>query len=120
MGFRSEMLRRGLACILVGALAAGVQLVVRAQSCPPGYYYASDGNCYPGPPPNYPPPAYDQAPPVSAPPVVMDGLLIGLGVLLGGIIASDHQDHHGRPEAYRAPPAHTQPERHGPYEQRRY
>jgi len=51
-----------MARVLAATLGAGVPLAVQAQSCPPGYYYASDGNCYPGPPPSYPPPPYDTAP----------------------------------------------------------
>ena len=60
----------------------------RAQTpvCPAGYYYASDGRCYPGAPPVYPPPVYEVAPPIYQPPVIFDGLAIGigLGALLGG------------------------------------
>ena len=120
MGIHSEIVRRGMTCVLIGVLAAGVPHAVQAQSCPRGYYFASDGNCYPGPPPNYPPPAYDPAPPVAAPPVVMDGLLIGLGLLIGGIIASDHDGHRGSPEAHRPPPPHTPPQRHSPYQGQRH
>ena len=120
MTTRIEVFRRSITYALLGVLGAGIPLAVEAQSCPLGYYYASDGNCYPGPPPNYPPPVYDTAPPVSAPPVVMDGLLIGLGVLVGGIIASDHGDHfRGRPEAHRPPPRRAPPEPRGPYEHER-
>lgn len=116
MTFRSGILRRGMACVLAGTLAAAVPIAAQAQSCAAGYYYASDGYCYPGPPPNYPPPAYDTAPPVSTPPVVTDGLLIGLGLLIGAAIESDHGDHRGRPEEHRPPPRRGQPEPHGPYE----
>ncbi len=119
MSFRSEILRRGVTGVLVGVLTAGVPLAVQAQSCPSGYYYASDGNCYPGPPPNYPPPAYDSAPPAAAPPVVMDGLMIGLGLLIGSAILSDHGDNRDRPEAHRPPPRRAQPERRSPYERDR-
>ena len=44
--------------------------------CPPGYYFASDGQCYPGAPPVYPPPVYEVAPPVYQPPFVVDGLAL--------------------------------------------
>ncbi len=114
MTFRSKILRRGMAGVLTGMLAAAVPMAALAQSCPAGYYYASDGNCYPGPPPNYPPPAYDTTPPVSTPPVVTDGLLLDLGLLLGAAITSDHGDHHhARPEERRPPPRRRQPEPYG-------
>lgn len=63
------------------ALGAGVAAPVDAQTpvCPPGYYYASDGQCYPGSEPYYGPPAYEFAPPVYQPPVVFDGFSLGLG-----------------------------------------
>ena len=109
MSIRTEAMSRGMACVLVATLAAGVPLAAQAQSCPPGYYYASDGNCYPGPPPTYAPPPYDAAPPVVPPAAVMDGLLIGLGLLVGGAIASDHGGHRGPPEQHRPP------ERRGPH-----
>lgn len=56
----------------------------QAPACPPGYYFASDGRCYPGgppvyAPPIYAPPAYVVAPPVYPPPVVFDGFGIGFG-----------------------------------------
>lgn len=65
-----------------GASPADAQTPV----CPPGYYFASDGQCYPGAPPVYPPPVYEVAPPVYQPPFVVDGLAlgIGLGALIGG------------------------------------
>jgi hypothetical protein len=68
--------------IWVGAAPADAQVPV----CPAGYYYASDGQCYPGAPPAYPPPIYDVAPPVYAPPVVIDGFGLGLGfgAIIGG------------------------------------
>lgn len=47
--------------------------------CPPGYYYASDGQCYPGAQPAYPPPVYEVAPPVFLPPVIFDGFGVGIG-----------------------------------------
>lgn len=109
MSVCTESLTRGIASVLVATLTAGAPLPAQAQTCPPGYYYASDGNCYPGPPPSYPPPPYDTAPPVEPPPPVLDGLLIGLGLLVvGAIIASDHDDHRGRPVPHRPP------QRHGP------
>lgn len=64
----------------VGAAPAGAQ----APVCPAGYYYASDGQCYPGVPPTYPPPVYEVAPPIYQPPVVIDGFGIGLGFGGGG------------------------------------
>jgi hypothetical protein len=61
-----------------------------AQTCPAGYYYASDGQCYPGAPPSYPPPVYVNAPPVYQPPAVFDGFAIGLGIgALVGAITDD-------------------------------
>jgi hypothetical protein len=116
MTFRSEILHRGMGFVLAGALAAAGPIAAHAQTCPSGYYFASDGNCYPGPPPNYPPPAYDASPPVSTPPVVTDGLLIGLGLLLGAAIESDHGDHRDRAEEHRSPPERGRHEPHGPYE----
>jgi hypothetical protein len=116
---------RRAACVLLGALAASAPLEALAQ-CARGYYYASDGYCYPVPPPTYQPPAYDAAPPVSPPPAVMDGLMIGLGILIGGIVLSDHGDHHGHPEEHRAPPRHEPPppppreHRHGDEHDRGY
>ncbi|MGO8920619.1 MAG: hypothetical protein ACLQJR_32400 [Stellaceae bacterium] len=69
-----------LAVVIAGASPADAQ----APVCPAGYYYASDGQCYPGAPPAYPPPVYEVAPPVYAPPLVVGGFGIGLG--LGAII----------------------------------
>lgn len=108
----SDILRRTMACVLIGTLAGLAPLWAHAQSCPPGYYYASDGNCYPAPPPSYPPPIYDAAPPVATPPVVMDGLMIGLGLLAGAVIFGDHGERRA-PEAYRPPPRRGPPERRG-------
>ena len=104
-----RILKRAAACLLCGTLAAGWPLEVLAQTCPPGYYYASDGNCYQGPPPSYPPPAYETVPPVSPPPAVTDGLMIGLGLLLGGLLVGGHPEHRGRPEAHRPPPRRYEP-----------
>jgi hypothetical protein len=64
----------------VGAAPANAQ----APPCPYGYYYASDGQCYPGSPPLYPPPAYVVAPPVYQPPFVIDGFGIGIGLGVRG------------------------------------
>ncbi len=116
---RTEIFRRGMACALAATLGATAPVAALAQTCPPGYYYASDGNCYRGPPPDYPPPAYDTAPPASAPPVVTDGLLIGLGLLLGVAISGDHDDHHAPPERHRPPPKHAPPKPYGPYDHER-
>jgi len=54
--------------------------------CPPGYYLAGDGQCYPGGPPVYSPPVYEVAPPIYQPPFVFDGYGpgIGIGVGIGG------------------------------------
>jgi hypothetical protein len=84
------MRARSLSGVVALALAASVVAgPAVAQSCPPGYYFASDGRCYPGGPPAYPPPVYDPAPPVYQPPPVYDGFAvgIGLGALAGGIFA---------------------------------
>jgi hypothetical protein len=104
MSARTVIWLRGMACALLGALAALAPLEALAQSCASGYYYANDGYCYPVPPPTYAPPAYDAAPPVTPPPAVMDGLMIGLGILIGGVIMSNNDDHHGHPEEHHAPP----------------
>ena len=104
MSAHNKSLRPAIASVLIATLAAWVPIEAQAQSCPPGYYYASDGYCYPGPPPSYAPPTYDAAPPVSTPPVVTDGLMIGLGMLLGGVLLSGHGGHRGRPEARRPQP----------------
>jgi hypothetical protein len=103
----SDFLRRAAISALAALLAWAP--LARAQSCPPGYYYASDGNCYQGPPPSYPPPVYDPAPPVAAPPVVVDGLMIGLGLLVGAALFGGREEH-------RAPEMHRAPERRGPPE----
>ena len=100
-----------LGAIVLTAAAAGISPAA-AQVCPPGYYYASDGNCYAGAPPAYPP-AYDAAPPVAQPPVVFDGLGLGIGLgvglgILGAEIGHDNDRGHGR----RPAPPHRAPERH--------
>lgn len=66
----------------IGALPAPAG--AQAPVCPYGYYLASDGQCYPGPPPAYPAPVYEVAPPVYQPPVIFDGLDIGIGLGFGG------------------------------------
>jgi hypothetical protein len=72
--------------LALGTWAGAAPADAQAPVCPPGYYFASDGRCYPGAPPAYPPPVYEYAPPVYQPPVVIDGLIlgIGLGALIGG------------------------------------
>jgi hypothetical protein len=72
----------------------GSAAIAQTPVCPAGYYYASDGQCYPGGPPAYPPPVYADSPPVYQPPVVVDGLVLGLGLgaLIGGL---DHGGGHG-------------------------
>jgi hypothetical protein len=72
--------------LALGTWAGAAPAAAQVPVCPPGYFYASDGQCYPGPPPVYPPPVYDVAPPVYPPPVVVDGFGIGLGIGLGGFI----------------------------------
>jgi hypothetical protein len=81
----------GLALVL-GALAGAAPLDAQPV-CPVGYYYASDGRCYPGAAPVYPAPAYVVAPPVYQPPAIIDGFALGIGLsaLIGGF---DH-DHEG-------------------------
>lgn len=109
MSASNTTLRRVTAYALAGALAGMAPLWAHAQSCPPGYYYASDGNCYPGPAPSYAPPVYDAAPPVSTPPIVMDGVMIGLGLLAGAAIFGGHDEH--RAPVRRPPPRRGPPER---------
>lgn len=58
-----------------GAAPAGAQALV----CPAGYYYASDGQCYPGVPPTYPPPVMRLRRRSNQPPVVIDGIGFGGG-----------------------------------------
>lgn len=72
-----------LPCIIALALGIGAGAApanAQAPVCPPGYYYASDGQCYPAAQPLYPPPVYDLAPPVYQPPLVVGGLGIGIGL----------------------------------------
>jgi hypothetical protein len=75
--------------IVALVLGAWIAAPADAQTpvCPAGYYYASDGQCYPGAPPVYAPPAYEVAPPVYEPPLVFDGFALGLG--LGAVIGGD-------------------------------
>ena len=81
------MKRISLSFLALLALVAGLSpSVANAQVCPFGYYYASDGRCYPGPPPPYPPPVYVYTPPVVAPPPIFDGFLMGAG--LGALFGS--------------------------------
>jgi hypothetical protein len=81
-----------------GARRASAQT---APTCPPGYYCASDGYCYPTqPPPVYaaPPPVYEMSPPVYQPAPVVDGLAIGVGVglLFGALAGGGHGGDRGR------------------------
>ena len=95
-------------------MLASFPFLAQAQVCPPGYYYASDGLCYQGPPPTYAPPVYDPAPPVSPPPVVTDGLMIGLGLLLGAaILSGDHRGERRAPEFHGPAPRREPPMRRG-------
>jgi hypothetical protein len=114
---------RGVSLLSVVVLALGAGALdglAWAQSCPPGYYYASDGNCYPGPPPAYSPPVYDYTPPVYQPPPVYDGFALGIGLgALVGILGRDHrgddrrgdQDNRGRAPDRRGRPSGDRGER---------
>lgn len=64
----------------VGAAPADAQV---PPGCPPGYYNASDGQCYPVGQPVYAPPVYEVAPPVYQPPFVYDGYGPGIGIGIG-------------------------------------
>jgi hypothetical protein len=77
----------GLVAASLGAWTGVAPATAQTPVCPPGYYYASDGQCYPGAPPAYAPPVYEVAPPVYQPPAILDGLAIGLGLgaIIGGI-----------------------------------
>jgi hypothetical protein len=77
----------GVIAIALGTWAAPSPAAAQAPACPYGYYYASDGRCYPGAPPAYPPPVYEVAPPVYQPPLIVDGLALGIG--LGAIFGGD-------------------------------
>jgi hypothetical protein len=94
---RSKYLMRTIALLSLIALALGTRPVVKLASgqpagyaCPYGYYYATNGYCYPLQQQPayayYPPPVYEYAPPVYQPPVVYDGYGIGVGFgrLFGG------------------------------------
>lgn len=101
----------------LGPLAAAPALAQTPPACPPGYYFASDGYCYPAQPPPiyaYPPPVYDPAPPVYQPPPVIDGLAIGvgLGLLFGALAAGgDHDGDRGHAPPPRRPPQRGYEER---------
>ncbi|MDB5405108.1 MAG: hypothetical protein JWL84_20 [Rhodospirillales bacterium] len=89
---RARSLSGFVALTVVASVVAGPAV---AQSCPAGYYFASDGRCYPGGPPAYPPPVYDPAPPVYQPPPVYDGFALGIGVgALAGVFAGRHDGGH--------------------------
>lgn len=89
-GFVSSL----IIALSLGIWAGATPAAAQTPPCPPGYYYASDGRCYPGAPPAYPPPpypvypapVYEVAPPVYAPYPVYDGFYpgIGVGVVIGG------------------------------------
>lgn len=102
------LLLGGLPLAAAPLAAARPSFAQTLPTCPPGYYYASDGYCYPLRPPvyAYPPPVYDPAPPVYRPPTVVDGVAIGVGLgLLFGALAAGHSDHgdRGRPPPRSAP-----------------
>jgi hypothetical protein len=84
----------GIVALALGTWAGAAPVAAQTPICPPGYYYASDGRCYPGGPPAYPPPVYEVAPPVYQPPVVFDGLVLGLG--LGALIGGEGRGGEGR------------------------
>ncbi len=65
--------------LCVGAVPAGAQA---PPMCPPGYYLATDGLCYPARP-IYAPPVYEAAP-VYQPPIIFDGFSVGIGIGIGG------------------------------------
>ena len=69
--------------LALGTWSGAVPARAQVPACPAGYYYASDGQCYPGAPPVYAPPVYEVAPPIYQPPVVFDGFSLGIG--LGGV-----------------------------------
>src|SRR5277367_5786342 len=73
--------------LAIGTWAGATPTAAQTPVCPAGYYYASDGQCYPGAPPAYAPPVYEVAPPVYAPPAVFDGFALGLGLgaVIGGL-----------------------------------
>ena len=83
--------------LTLGTWAGVAPADAQAPVCPAGYYYASDGQCYPGGPPVYPPPVYAVEPPVYQPPLVLDGLAlgIGLGAVFGGDRGHDYGGHDG-------------------------
>ena len=97
---RGSKFRRAAISLLVSLpLASGGAWPAPAQmppACPAGYYYASDGYCYPEPQAtySYAPPVYDATPPSYSPPPVADGLAIGLGLgaLFGALAASSSHD----------------------------
>jgi hypothetical protein len=98
------------AMVTVGAAGAKPAAAQSAPNCQPGYYYASDGYCYPNQQ-SYaaPPPVYETAPPAYQPPAVFDGLAIGLGLgaLFGALASSDDHgggDRRGGGDHHRAPP----------------
>jgi len=65
--------------LTLGTWAGVAPADAQVSVCPPGYYLASDGQCYPGAPPVYYPPDYDVAPPIYQPPVIFDGFIPGIG-----------------------------------------
>jgi hypothetical protein len=73
-----------LVVLALGIGAGAPPADAQTPVCPPGYYYASDGQCYPGAPPVYAPPVYEIAPPVYQPPLVYDGFGVGIGLGFGG------------------------------------
>ena len=99
-------------CALAATAAVGLAAIpAHAQmppGCPPNYYLATDGNCYPGPPPVYPQPVYQVAPPVDQPPLVFDGLVLGIG--LGIAALASHGHGHGGPPVRH--PIHGEEEHH--------
>jgi len=91
------MRKISLPCVIalaLGTWAGAPPADAQTPVCPPGYFFASDGQCYPGAPPIYPPPVYEVAPPVYQPPVIFDGFGIGIG--LGGRIGGGERGGGGR------------------------
>ena len=95
---RRAFLPCAVAVAALGAVAAAPAGAQVPPGCPPGYYLATDGQCYPGEPPDYVPPVYDVAPPIIQPPFVIDGFIPGIGYG-----RHDERGHGGAPHGGRGP-----------------